>query len=32
MKALLQNRAVPGTIITVQQQLDEDNAERLVTK
>jgi HK97 family phage portal protein len=30
--ALLQNRAVPGTIITVQQQLDEAVADRLVTK
>ncbi|MEV2277861.1 phage portal protein [Nocardiopsis sp. NPDC049922] len=32
VKALLQNRAVPGTVITVQQQLDEGIADRLVTK
>jgi HK97 family phage portal protein len=30
--ALLQNRAVPGTVITVQQKLDEATADRLVTK
>ncbi|GAA0976055.1 phage portal protein [Nocardiopsis tropica] len=32
VKALLQNRAVPGTVITVQQKLDEGVADRLVTK